>query len=323
LVAPVVPGSGIADPALAAPTAPSLAPSAARAPEVREQAPQIARARAIAVTKTAPTHRLQPGDRICGSCGEGNAPTRKFCSRCGDALTEAAVIAKVPWWRRIRIRRGPKVVRLGTEHGRTATGSRVKAPGFDIRHLVSQIYRKGRVLVAAAVVAAGVIYGIYPPFRIEVDSLFHAGKAKVSDIIPVKPVPITPISCTGNAVASHPASNVCDGYYNNYWEASFSPSAEPTVTMKFQHPVTLTSIIVFNGAYGAYNQNGRPSFLQLTYSNHETDTVPLQDTSQQQPITIKHGVLITSVQFRVISIYPGQVNSSDVAISQIELYGIQ
>jgi hypothetical protein len=318
-----VPGSGVADPGLAAPRASSAA-SGARAPEVREQAPQIARARAIAVTKTAPTHRLQPGDRICGNCGEGNAPTRKFCSRCGESLTEAAVITKVPWWRRLRIRRGPKVVKLGTEHGRTASGSRVAAPSFDIRHLLSQIYRKGRVLVAAAVVAAGVIYGIYPPFRTEVNSVFHSGKAKVSDIIPVKPVSITPISCKANAqVTSHPASNVCDGFYNNYWEAPWSVTHEATVTMRFQHRVTLTSMIVFNGAYGAYDQNGRPSFLRLVYSNGESDTVPLQDTSTQQTITIKHALLITSVQFQVISIYQGQVNSSDVAISQIELYGYQ
>jgi hypothetical protein len=296
------------------------------APEVREQAPQIARARAVAVTKTAPSHRLQEGDLICGNCGEGNAPTRKFCSRCGSSLLEATVITKLPWWRRIRIRvrRGPKTVKLGAERGKTTSGSHISAPRFDVKFLFRQIYRKARVVVAVAVVAAGVIYGIYPPFRTEVNSVFHAEKVKVTDFIPVKPVSIIPLHCTANlAAAAHPAANVCDLSVNNYWEAPWSSADEATITMTFQHPVTLTSMIVFSGAYGAYTANGRPSVLRLIFSNHESYVVSLQDTSNQQPLSIKHAILIKSVQFQVVAIYQGQINSSDVAISQIELFGIQ
>jgi hypothetical protein len=289
---------------------------------VREQAPQIARARAIAVTKTAPTHRLQPGDLICGNCGEGNAPARKFCSRCGSSLIEAAVITKIPWWRRIRIRRGPKVVKLGAEKGRTASGTHIRAPGFNPRHLASQIYRKARVVVAIAVVAGGAIYGIYPPFRTDVNSVFHAGKAKVSAFT-AKPEQVTIGHCSATtAVPGHPGSDLCDGVSNNYWEAPYSASSKPIITMKFEYPVHLTSMIVLSGAVGAaYDQNGRPMFLKLVYSNDETDEVSVVDTPSQQTITLKHSVLVKSVQIEVPSIYAGQVNSSDVAIRQIELFG--
>lgn len=323
LVAPVERGRGPAGTSPAGRRTPEPAP-AGRAPEVREQVPQIARARAIAVTKTAPTHRLQPGDLICGNCGEGNAPKRKFCSRCGDSLVEAAVAAKVPWWRRLRIRRGPKVVELGPEKGRTASGGRVSTPGLDLRHLASQTYRKARVAVAVAVLAAGVIYGIYPPFRAQVNSVFSSEKARVTGIVNTKYVPIHPIRCTATGQArAHPAANVCDGYFNNFWQAPWSASSEATITMTFGHPVTITRMILYNGAYGAYVANGRPSLLRLVFSNHESYTVTPQDTPRQQTLSIKHGVLVTSVQFQVGAIYQGTANPSDVAISQIELFGIQ
>ena len=48
----------------------------------------------------APPEPLDPGDLICGNCGMGNRPTRKFCRRCGTDLAEAEV-ARVPWWRRL------------------------------------------------------------------------------------------------------------------------------------------------------------------------------------------------------------------------------
>ncbi len=290
--------------------------------EVREQVPQIARARALAVSKTAPTHRLEPGDLICGNCGEGNTPNRKFCSRCGDSLVEAAIV-EAPWWHRFRRRRGPKTVKLGAEKGKAATGGSLHAPRLDIRHLVSTIYRKARVVVAVAIVVAGVIYGVFPPFRHEVNSIFTSEKKKLTGIVDRKFVPIHPVKCTAKSqVAGHSGGLVCDGFFNDYWLAPFQASPEPTITMTFAHPVTITMLILHNGAFGQYVQDGRPSSLHLVFSNDESFTITPLDTQQTQKFVIKHAVLIKSIVFQVTATYPG-TQGANVAISEIELFGIQ
>jgi hypothetical protein len=289
---------------------------------VREQVPQLARARAIAVTKTAPTRRLQAGDAICGNCGEGNSPSRKFCSRCGESLVEADHV-KEPWWRRFTRRRGPRTVKLGTEPGKSAKGGSLAAPSFDPRQAATQIYRKARIVVAVVLVVAGVVYGAYPPFRNAVNSIFTSEKSKIAGIVDQKFVPVHPVKCTANAqVKEHPAALVCDGFFNNYWLAPFSTSPEPTLTMTFEHPVTITRLILHNGAFGRYVQDGRPSSLHLVFSNDESFTITPQDTPQPQTFTIKHAVLIKQVIFQVTSTYQG-TNGMNVAISQIELFGFQ
>lgn len=298
------------------------APGAAKAPQVREQVPQIARARAIAVTKTAPSRRLQAGDLICGNCGEGNAPSRKFCSRCGDSLVEAVTV-EAPWWHRFRPKRGPRTVNLGGAPGKAAGGRSLHAPRFDLRHAVSQVYRKARIAVAVALVGAGVIYGVFPPFRNTVNSVFTSGKTRIAGIIDQKFVPIHPVKCVANAqVAGHPGSLACDGFFNNYWLAPWQPSPEPTLTLTFGHRVTLTRLILHNGAFDRYVQDGRPSSLHLVFSNGESFTVTPQDTPQPQTFTIKHALLITSVVFQVTATYQG-TGKPNVAVSQIELFGIQ
>ena len=298
-------------------SAPTVAP-----PQVREQVPQIARARAVAVTKTAPSRRLQAGDLICGNCGEGNTPNRKFCSRCGDSLVEATAV-EIPWWHRFRPRRGPRTVKLGGEPGKAAGGQSLQAPRFDLRHIASQIYRKARIVVAVALVAAGVIYGIYPPFRTEVNSVFTSEKSKVAGIIDQKFAPIHPIKCVANAhVSGHPGGLACDGFFNNYWLAPWKPSPEPTLTMTFAHRVTITRLILHNGAFGRYVQEGRPSSLHLVFSNDESFTITPQDSPQPQTFVIKHAVLIKSIVIQITATYQGTAGTN-VAISQIELFGIQ
>jgi hypothetical protein len=297
-------------------------PAKAAAPEIKEQAPQAARARAVAVTKTAPTRRLQAGDAICGNCGEGNAPTRKFCSRCGESLVEATHV-KTPWWHRFKFERGPKTVPLGDEPGKAASGHSLHRPGFNPKQFALQVYRKARIVVAVALVVAGVIYGVYPPFRDDVNSMFSTDKSKIAGIIDEKFVPIHPVKCSASVqVAGHSGALVCDGFFNNYWLAPFSPSPEPTLTMTFMHRVTITRLILYNGAFGRYIQDGRPSSLHLVFSNDESFTITPQDTPKPQTFTIKHALFITSIIFQVTATYQGSKNQN-VAISQIELFGVQ
>jgi hypothetical protein len=321
LVAPVVPGSAQARAESAAKQDAPPSAAAASAPDVKEQAPQIARARAVAVTKTTSTRRLHPGDSICGYCGEGNPPTRKFCARCGESLVEAEHV-KAPWWHRFRVKRGPRKVKLGTAPGKNAKGGSLHGSGFDFKHALGQFYRKARLVLAVAIVVAGAVYGIYPPFRTAVNSLFTSEKNKLAGIVDPKFAPIHAVKCTSNAqLKGHPATLACDGFFNNYWLARWAPSPEPSLTVTFAHPVTITRLILHNGAFGRYVQDGRPSSLHLVFSNEESFTITPQDTPQPQTFTIKHAILIKSIVFQVTATYQGTVGAN-VAISQIELFGV-
>lgn len=92
--------------------------------------------------------------------------------------------------------------------------------------------------------------------------------------------------------------------------------------MTFEHPVTVTRLILYNGAFGNYVANGRPSSIELVFSNDESFTITLQDSPKPQTFVIKHAVLIKSITFHMTATYQG-TKGSTVAISQIELFGIQ
>jgi len=313
------------------PTAPSTGSGAAplRTPEViAELAPQIARAKAVAVTKTAPSRRLQPGDLICGTCGEGNPSTRRFCSRCGSSLIEA-VRVKEPWWRRwlrkLMPRRGPKVVALGARTEGQAEGAPaalVVKPGLDLKHKLRRIFRTVRVVLAVVILVGGIFYGAYPPFRNAVNHRVGSLKSDVNNEIGANLSPIHPVSVTANITGpGSSALNASDENLNTYWLAPWSSTAEPALTLKFAHRVTLEKMILHVGAGSAFVQHGRPSELTLKFSNGESVDIFPKDTAQSQTFSIGRAVAISSVEIQVAGINPG-TSGSDDAITEIELFGV-
>ena len=294
-----------------------------------ELAPQIARARAIAVTKTAPSRRLQPGDLICGACGEGNPSTRRFCSRCGASLIEA-VRVRESWWRRllrkIMPRRGPKVVALGKvdysqKDGTGAPAPHLAKPGLDLKHKIRRTLRVVRIVVSVTVLVGGLLFAAYPPFRHAVDTRFDSFKSRVTNDIGTNLSPIHAATVTANATSDGSSPlNAADELLNTYWLAPWSTSAQPTLTFTFTRHVTLKRMILHAGATNDFAQFGRPTQLTLKFSNGETATLVPQDTPQAQTLSISHADLITSVQIQVAGIDPG-AGGSDVAITEIELFG--
>lgn len=302
---------------MAAATEAPAKPSADGSGKPRERTPEAARARAAAVTKTKPTHRLRPGDLICGQCGEGNPPARKFCRRCGTSLTEA-VPAHVPWWRRLKLRRGPRVTAVPSAGGSPGRPS----SGRDVKHSMRKLYRKGRLVVGALILVAGLIYGAYPPFRNLINGKLAAAKSKVTNSINVHFVPIHAVKVSTNLqVHGHPGELAVDSFTNTYWLAPFSVTDYPTLNLTFSHPVTLTRMIINSGASGDPLADSRPSLLVLLYSNDESFTLTPQDTPKAQTLDIHNAVQIKSVKIEVEGTFPGN-KSTDVAISDIELFGI-
>ena len=100
---------------------PSVTP---RAPEAQRPQTPLPRPK---VAKQAPSRKINPGDLVCGGCGEGNDPERNYCRRCGTPLAEATV-ARTRWFRR-RPKRSKKVVAAGDRPGRGGVGSRRQRVG--------------------------------------------------------------------------------------------------------------------------------------------------------------------------------------------------
>lgn len=263
---------------------------------------------------------------MCDACGEGNASTRRFCSRCGGSLVKAVAV-KEPWWRRFVPRRGPRVVLLapdasGRAPGQHGSAAQSAASRFDLRFALRRVYRKARIVAAVAVLGAGTLYGAYPPFRHTVDIRSQQLRSRVSGAIGKSLSPVHAVSVTANvSEAGHPALNAADELVNTYWLAPWSPSHLPTLTFTFAHRVTLEKIILHAGAGAAYVQEGRPSELHLVYSNGESFTIVPQDTSQGQTFSLSHADLITGMQIQVGAVYPGSSGSA-VAVAEIELFGL-
>jgi hypothetical protein len=285
-----------------------------------EQAPQAARHRPPPVRKTAPSRRLQPGDLVCGACGEGNPPVRKFCSRCGESLVEAEVV-KRPWWNKLMpAPRGPKVVQ--TADGKGHKGN-LAVQGFDFRHFLRKGFRRLRLVVGVLILLGGVAYGAIPSVRSAVDSRFNNTKGKVLTLVHPNYVPVHAVKVATNmSVAGHPGRLAVDEFTNTYWLAPWNGTKQPTLTLTFGHKVTLKEMIFYSGVDANYLAYGRPSVLHLVFSNGASDTIAPDDTEKPQTLPIKGANGITSVEVQILSVYQGN-KGSNVAITEIELFALQ
>lgn len=298
-------------------TAAGDAPPAAES--VAERAPQVSRRSAAAVTRTAPTRRLRPGDLICGTCGEGNALTRRFCGRCGESLSEAEEV-RAPWWRRLLPHRGPKVVALGTTTGKAGAGERPR--GRDTRTALRKVYRRGRVVVVMLIVVAAGVYGSYPPFRSLVNTHVTAWKNKATHTVDVHYTPERPAGTVANvAVTGHPGLDAVDSFTSTAWIAPYSTARYPTLTLRLGHRATLEKMILYSGVTQDYTAHGRPALLVLVFSNRESITISPQDTPKPQTFSLSRAVGVTSVTVMIEGDYPGSAGT-DTAISDLELFGL-
>lgn len=281
--------------------------------EPGELAPQTATKRAAPVTRTAPTRTLRPGDLVCGECGEGNLPSRKFCSRCGNSLASAATV-KAPWWRRLlTLRRGPKVVKAG---------KRPKAPGQrKDRKVLRTVLRRIRAVVLVLVVLGAIGYSVYAPFRNYVNDRVSSVKENVFGFVDSTLSPVRARTTKANLeTKDHPATAAVDLVKNSYWAAPWLAEKQPILTVDFGENVVIKKMIFTSGAYDEFAKYHRPSLLQLTYSNEKTETVTLEDKPDPQEITLSAAIAVSSVKIQIVSVYPAQKGTA-VATTEIELFG--
>lgn len=279
-----------------------------------EMAPQAVRERkARAAVKQPPTRRLQPGDLVCGDCGEGNPPNRKFCSRCGTSL-EMATAVKTPWWRKIFPKRKAKVLDAGARPGRG--GVRVKSRRAAA---LAKVFPTIRKVVAALLLVTGVLYGAATPVRSWVNSHVTAAKSKITRMINPQFDPVHANGVTATAqVKGHDSAKAVDGFSNTFWSAP-SGGREVVLILRFNSKVDVDKAIIRNGVSANLQSTNRPQKLHIVYNTGATFDVELKDSQDPQEVSIGNGHGITNMEIHITSLYKS-TKSNDVAITEIELF---
>ncbi|WP_417281555.1 zinc ribbon domain-containing protein [Actinophytocola glycyrrhizae] len=276
--------------------------------------PQEAQKKPPQVRKQPPTKKLQPGELVCGECGEGNPPTRKFCSRCGTSLAAADVV-RTPWWRKLLPRRGAKVRKAGERAKRRGRGGKSR-----LGAAVSSTFRVVRRAVAIALILGGVAYGLFAPFRAWVNERTAEAKGTVERLIFPQYVPVSAAEAPVASVAlpGHPANLAVDGASDSFWAAPMD-GVEPNMVVKFDRTVNLARIIVHNGDGGDFKATARAQKLHLVFSTGKTTDVDLQDLPDPQTLEIENGDGVSSVEIHVVSTFKS-VTGNTLAVSEFEFF---
>ena len=274
--------------------------------------PQAARKRTVVVEKTKSTRRLEPGDLVCGECGEGNAPTRKFCSRCGNTL-DNAVAVRPPWWRRLIPRRKQKVLSAGARPGQKGVKS-------GQRPSLKKLTKPARRVATIAMVVLTVLYGISPRFRTFVNSRWSKAKSRVEAKIKPEYQPVRPSQAHANTFRpENPGTLAVDGFTNTFWVSPAGGKIEPTLVLVFPDAVNLDRAIIRNGSALNFQGSNRAKDLHFVYSTGQSFDSTLKDTPDPQEIDIDNARQIKSVEIHVMSVYQS-LEGTDLAVSEMEFF---
>lgn len=254
----------------------------------------------------------KPGDLICGNCGAGNDPARRFCRRCGTSLVEAFVAKRPPWYRRI-FRRRDRALKAGErpknmgDAERSRRGSRI--------HRLLRLRRIALTLIALGAIAGIAAYSFLPDVRGQVNQ----GIAEVKRMLIPELAPIHPVQALGPSDTDNVPKNTLDGFDNTFWAADIGSGA-PSLTFEFSVKFDLGAVHVFSGApTKIFTQYRRPTTIQISFPNTTVPpvTMVLKDDGKQQDLILDaRGV--KSVVFTIVDSFKEATGGkSEVAISDV------
>jgi hypothetical protein len=323
-VVPRAPGSAVPEPPKVVPRAPGV--------EARPGSqPAEPQARPPAVRPDAMPAAVEPGGAMCPQCGTGNPPGRRFCRRCGAALTGAAsgelepALARAPrpsWWQRLkaRFRRGG---------GKQSEAQPTRSARTAYRRTLDVRYRIYRVLAVVAGVgllagslglagyspisgARGLWNRFFPRYE-QVDQLeavsnpadredpeFGAGAAVDKD-------PTTEWAAVWLLPPGADPIEECLG-------EDASGGADQMLVVSLPEPTKITKVSLQAGlAEGDPDRAGQfsPTRVELLYDNGECDQIDLDDKAgfQDQRLSAPE---TTTLRIRVLAATP----PTDEALSQ-------
>jgi hypothetical protein len=265
----------------------------------------------------------QPGDRICGSCGEPNDPVRKFCRRCGASLLEARIVEarRLPWWKRLLGgEKKPKQYTAGERTEAMAPGATSGGGGLGgmIRGALKGM---GVVRMLLGLVVAIGIFGYVgvPSVQSAVNGVFSGGIEGVVDNIRRLIAPTLeierPIAVKASSeVTGHEAARLFDTFANTDWQGT---DKAPEITVTFEEPVDLGAVIVHLGNAEAFVDTRRPAKLELVFSDGTTKTITPEDVHDPQTFELSASKT-TSVTIRIIATNGDE--ATPISISELEFF---
>jgi hypothetical protein len=252
----------------------------------------------------APPEPFDPGDLICGTCGIGNKPARKFCRRCGTDLAEAEV-ARVPWWRRLFRKRRRRVRKAGSRP-KMATARRFPAKLIALVGLLSVLGVGTYLLRGYAVDGADLV------------------RDRVQGVERVVPERMT----ASSAQKGHGAGLAMDGTPNKYWApAEAGDGRGEYVETGFEDPVRLVYVLITPGVSSseeeAYLRQGRPAELRVLVTHEdgtqEIKTVELEDQRGAVQVAIRESD-VSRIRFEIRRAFSGTDADSRTTIAEIEFW---
>lgn len=260
-------------------------------------------------------HEINPGDKICGQCGEGNDPQRRFCRRCGASLIQAEVYS-LPWYSRLWRRLTHRKQRMAGERPKM----RRRVIGG---HGGGILFNIGKWVVLAAI-AALVILSLVGPYH---HTLSHRESRYYHDVVGTVHPTYTAYHATNATATSSapgfPASNLVDGVDNNSWEAA-NAGVGQKVVVTFPTAANLGRIGFLNGDQvtpQAFLTEPRPEkvLLQFNGTKPYTKTVTLKDSAAFQTFGIATKGS-TTMTLTIESVYPATGGAANTAMTQIEFF---
>lgn len=244
----------------------------------------------------------RPGELICGNCGTGNDPQRRFCRRCGHSLATAPVAVRLPWYRRIFTRRA-RVTAAGTRPGRM--GRRGHS-----RPLFSSLI----VLLVLGGLVGGVATYLFVP---AVQTRVNGAVGEMRLLLLPSFEEIHP-QASGSGLPDHPGSLVADRNTLTYWAAD-TAIGSPELLVEFQEPTNLGKLIVHNGAtqeeFLAY---ARPRTIVVRYAGGDEQELELRDTLEDEVFDLD-ARSVEQLTITVVDWYAAQPPTGTTTIALREL----
>ncbi|MBW3615205.1 MAG: hypothetical protein KY439_07855 [Actinobacteria bacterium] len=314
---PALPGSGPVAPAAVTPTNVPRPP--AQQPVAQQpvaQQPSVSKMPPRPDPKVKPADKvLNAGDLVCGQCGQGNDPTRKFCRKCGNSLAQAVPAKKVPWWKKLF---SPKS-RVSKEAG--TRGSKVRAAkeaSFKVQIFLNTLRRVLMVLAFLGVAGSLAVPSTRTLVLDKGRSAFNSAQALFNPQF--EPVNAVAVSAS-SAIPGHEAALANDLGSNTYWaEGAEGEGVGQTLSFTFENKVDLTKVIVSSGAADSsdnFLKQPRPKRLHLTFDNGGSTDILLKDQFKPQGFNLKGAKGVSTVIISISEVYKGQVGS-DTAIAEVE-----
>lgn len=261
---------------------------------------------------------------LCGACGLGNAPSRRFCARCAAPLSEVSGDAPsrpLPWWRRVlRPRRAQRPPQVSTQEG---------GPEPTLHDRLRR-RRRIQALAAAAVAALVVGVAVLPaaaPVRqrlgLEGSAAADWLRGLVADPRPVRPVGF---AATSTGPRREPRF-AADGMPSTFWtEGAPEDGVGEALLLEFAEPVRLDHVIVSSGGVDpgvAFTSHPRPRVLRfesdLEAGGSNRRDVELDD--RPGPQTFDLGLRIGStLTVRIVSTHPSAGAGRETSISELEFF---